>query len=138
SISFDLFGTLADPSTQAASFPRRVADPSALAASWRRHQLEISWLLTAMGRYEDWDAVSAYALSAALQEAGLDLTLAEERDVLDRAREAIALYEDVPTALMGLYDEGFELSVFSNGTRTQIERLVERTGMAGLFACLIS
>jgi 2-haloacid dehalogenase len=47
-LAFDMHGTLVDPASLAGALTDHVEDPEAVAATWRRHQLEISWLLTAM------------------------------------------------------------------------------------------
>src|SRR5919108_3931600 len=97
-LAFDLFGTLAEPFGPVKSLRSLTAQPELLAASWRRHQLEISWLLTVMDRYEDWPAVTAHALDVALAEAGSDAPPAD-RDRLLTEGGTPALFDDVPDGL---------------------------------------
>lgn len=137
SLAFDLYGTLVDPASQADVLARYVDDRSGLAACWRRHQLEISWLLSLMGRYEDWVGVTRYALQAALDEVQVSLSDSELRELLDRARVP-ALYDDVVDALEALRSAGHELAIFSNGTQALLETTADRTGIRGFFSALIS
>src|SRR5439155_16823392 len=94
-LAFDMYGTLVEPA--------RV--PQQIAAAWRRHQLEITWLVSLLERYEDFGAVTAYALDAALAEAGVELPEAKRQELLERARVP-RLFEDVPQALDALSAAG--------------------------------
>ena len=135
--AFDMYGTLADPSSSASALSAYVDDPEQVAAAWRRHQLEISWLLSVMQRYEDWASVTRYGLQAALQEANTELSAERFEELLDQARAPV-LFDDVPDALQALADAGHDLAVFSNGTADQLTAIVDETGTAGYFAHLIS
>jgi 2-haloacid dehalogenase len=136
-LAFDMYGTLVDPASLAGALSAQVEDPEAVAAAWRRHQLEISWLLTAMGRYEDWAQVTRYGLLAALQESEQELTPGQLDELLGHARVP-SLYEDVPAALAKLSDAGHVLAVFSNGTAAELEAILAATGIGGCFAQVIS
>ena len=116
---------------------RHVRDAEAVAAAWRRHQLEISWLVTAMARYEDFEAVSRYALDAALGEAGAELGAEERRGVLT-ALERLELHDDVRGALEGLDGQGLPLAVLSNGSPRLLEVLLAHTGVRARFDEVIS
>lgn len=136
-LAFDMFGTLADPGSYAAALRSHTADADELARSWRAHQLEISWLLGFADAYEDWTRVTRYALDATLAEAGLDLAEAHRNAALEHAA-APDLYDEVPDALAALRDGGFDLSVFSNGTRAGLDGIVTRHGIEGHFDRIIS
>ena len=132
-----MYGTLADPSSLTPALEAYVDDPARLAAVWRREQLEISWLLSLMGRYEDWAHVTRYGLLAALSGIGTEL----RGDQLDRLLEETrvpALFDDVTDALETLTTAGHVLAVLSNGTRAQLEAIIDQTGIAGYFAHMIS
>ncbi|MGH3321011.1 MAG: haloacid dehalogenase type II [Streptosporangiaceae bacterium] len=136
-LAFDMFGTLADPASYAAALRGAVDRPEALSRSWRLHQLEISWLVSLAGRYEDWTRVTGYALEAALAEADVGLSAAVRGAVV--ARAAVPdLFEDVPEALGRLRAAGMVLAVFSNGTRGGLEDIVGRHGLDGYFDEVIS
>ncbi|HZD65590.1 MAG TPA: haloacid dehalogenase type II [Acidimicrobiales bacterium] len=134
-VAFDMFGTLADPAGAAEALGAVTDEPEALAGAWRRHQLEISWLLTVMDRYQDWSAVSAYALEVALDERGLAMTGDQQDRVLGAAP---VLFPDVADALDRLAAAGFELAVFSNGAPAALAAIVADTGIAHRFTTLIS
>jgi 2-haloacid dehalogenase len=136
-LAFDMYGTLVDPASLAGALTAHVEDPDVVAAAWRRHQLEISWLLTAMGRYEDWAHVTRYGLLAALQEAERELTADKLDELLGQTRVP-SLYEDVPDALAKLCDAGHVLAVLSNGTAAELEAILAATGIGGYFAHVIS
>ena len=136
-LAFDMYGTLVDPASFAIALRGWIDDPERAAASWRRHQLEISWLLSVMGCYEDWASVTRYGLLSVLQESGLELADERLEEVLDRARIP-ALFDDVPDALEALIGAGHELAVFSNGTAAQLGSILAETGIAGYFSAVIS
>ena len=126
-LAFDMYGTLVEPAKE----------PQEVAAAWRRHQLEITWLVSLLERYEDFGAVTAYALDAALAESGIELPEAKRQELLERARVP-RLFEDVPEALEALASAGLTMAVFSNGTPRQLETIVHEHGIERYFADLIS
>jgi 2-haloacid dehalogenase len=136
-VAFDMFGTLAEPFGPVETLRRHTAHPERLAASWRRHQLEVSWLLTVMERYEDWTAVTAYALDVALAEEGLDPPADARRELLGGAGTP-RLFDDVPAALAALARAGSRLSVLSNGTPGALRTIVRTTGIEEHVAEIIS
>ena len=136
-LAFDMYGTLVDPASLAGALTEHVENPKAVAAAWRRHQLEISWLLTAMGRYEDWASVTRYGLLAALQEADHELTAEQLDELLGHARVPL-LYEDVCNALGDLSGAGHVLAVFSNGTAAQLHSILADTDIGRFFDQVIS
>ena len=136
-LAFDMYGTLVDPASLANALTACVKDPEGVAAAWRRHQLEISWLLSLMGRYEDWASVTRYGLQAALQESEEELTSNQLDELLDQARLP-ALYPDAAGALRELGKAGHELAVFSNGTRDQLQTILTHTGTTEAFDWVIS
>lgn len=136
-LAFDMYGTIADPSGHTEVLREHVAEPERIAHRWRVHQLEISWLLSLMERYEDWGVVTRYALDAALAESGEKLSPEQKETLLERARIP-PLFGDVPGALEQLQERGFELAVFSNGTREQLRVILEATGIDHRFFQVIS
>jgi 2-haloacid dehalogenase len=62
-LAFDLYGTLVDPLRIAQQLERCLGSAAQGTADlWRRKQLEYSFRLTAMQRYEDFEQVTAKAL----------------------------------------------------------------------------
>lgn len=137
-LAFDVYGTLVDPASFADALAGRAPDVDALASAWRRHQLEISWLLTAAGRYEPWPTVTGHALDAAMDEAGLPRLAADERGAVLELAALPRPYGDALPALSALRDGGHELAVLSNGTAPGLTRLLEHVGLAAWFSTIVS
>jgi len=89
-LAFDLYGTLVDPIAISGELGRVLGDSDGREAArlWRLKQLEYSFRLTAMGRYEDFRWVTSRALDFALASIGTqpDLTV----PALDRLPAALA------------------------------------------------
>jgi 2-haloacid dehalogenase len=138
-LAFDLYGTLVDPIAIAARLGQALGDSDGREAArlWRLKQLEYSFRLTAMGRYEDFSWVTSRALDFALASVGV--RLAEEQ-----ARRMVELYDhlqpfpDAAPALRALAAMGYELAVLSNGTPAMIANCLDNSGLAGFFGQRIS
>ena len=138
-LAFDLYGTLVDPIGISSELGRVLggSDGGEAAGLWRLKQLEYSFRLTAMGRYEDFRWVTSRALDFALASVGARL-----RD--EQVRRLVGLYDhlqpfpDTAPALRALAGMGFELAVFSNGTPAMIGNCLENSGLAGFFGQRIS
>jgi 2-haloacid dehalogenase len=138
-LAFDLYGTLVDPIAISSELGRVLGGSDSQEATrlWRLKQLEYSFRLTAMSRYEDFRWVTARALDFALASVGVSLPD-------EQARRLIELYDhlqpfpDAVPALRALADMGYELAVFSNGTPAMIGNCLENSGLAGFFGQRIS
>ncbi len=136
-LAFDVYGTLIDTTGVARSLPPSVGDPDAVARAWRRHQLEITWLVSLMGRYESFDVVTGYALDAALAEAGLELSATERGEAI-AGYAALPPYPETADSLERLAGSGLRLVVLSNGTAETLEAMLTRAGIRDPFAEVIS
>jgi 2-haloacid dehalogenase len=136
-LAFDVYGTLIDVSRMGRELEAPGLDGAALAASWRRHQLEISWLLSLMGRYEDFSAVSGYALDATLAETGIELSDDERARALAALSELPA-YDDAARALARLAGAGFRLAVLSNGSPAMLDAVLATAGVIDRFEDVVS
>jgi 2-haloacid dehalogenase len=138
-LAFDLYGTLVDPIAIAGELGQALGDSDGQEAArlWRLKQLEYSFRLTAMGRYEDFRWVTSRALDFALASVGV--RLAEQQ-----ARRLVELYDhlqpfpDAVPALRALDGLGYELAVLSNGTPAMIANCLDNSGLAGFFGQRIS
>jgi 2-haloacid dehalogenase len=138
-LAFDLYGTLVDPIAISSELGRILggSDGREAATLWRQKQLEYSFRLTAMSRYEDFRWVTSRALDFALASVGVRLPD-------EQARRLVELYDhlrpfpDAVPALRALASMGFELAVFSNGTPAMIGNCLENSGLAGFFGQRIS
>lgn len=138
-LAFDLYGTLVDPIGISSELGRVLggSDGGETARLWRLKQLEYSFRLTAMNRYEDFRWVTSRALDFALASVGVRLPD-------EQARRLVELYDhlqpfpDAAPALRALAGMGFELAVFSNGTPAMIGNCLENSGLANFFGQRIS
>jgi 2-haloacid dehalogenase len=138
-LAFDLYGTLVDPIAISVELGRLLgeADGAEAARLWRLKQVEYSFRLTAMGRYEDFRWVTARALEFAL--ASLEARLPG-----GRAERLVELYDhlrpfpDAVPALRALAGQGYELAVLSNGTPAMIGNCLDHSGLGDFFGQRIS
>ena len=138
-LAFDLYGTLVDPIAISSELGQVLGDCDGreVARLWRLKQLEYSFRLTAMGRYEDFRWVTSRALDFALASFGARLPDGQ-------ARRLVGLYDhlrpfpDAVPALRALAGLGYELAVLSNGTPAMIRNCLENSGLGDFFGERIS
>lgn len=138
-LAFDLYGTLVDPSAVAGELGRVLgeADGAEAARVWRDKQLEYSFRLTAMGRYEDFRWVTARALGFALACVGARLPEGET-ERLAGLYDHLRPFPDAAPALRALSGMGYELAVLSNGTPAMIGDCLGNSGLGEFFGQRIS
>ncbi|HXV42008.1 MAG TPA: haloacid dehalogenase type II [Anaerolineae bacterium] len=133
---FDAYGTLFDVYSVISLCNEMFPDQGqALSQLWRVKQLEYSWLLSLMGRYEDFWGVTERALRYACRVLQLPYT----SDQLTRLMEAylhLAPYPEVPEALSALSD--YPLAILSNGSPDMLAAVVSNADLQGAFAHVIS
>jgi 2-haloacid dehalogenase len=125
-VVFDLYGTLVDLRGVEAAAAGIAPDPAELSARWRRAQLERTWLLTLMGRHEDFLAVTAAALDAVAAELGLALP-PDARARLMAAWTRLDAHPDAPDALARLGSR--RLAVLTNATPGMAEASLLHAGL---------
>jgi 2-haloacid dehalogenase len=127
-VVFDAYGTLLDVHTATA----RVLGPAgaALSASWRAKQLELTWVLSHAGAWEDFREVTARALDWALAVHGEEAR--PLRDALLEAYDRLDPQPDAVAALGRLREQGRTLAILSNGTPEMLARGVAAAGLAPL------
>jgi 2-haloacid dehalogenase len=136
-LAFDLYGTLVDPLRIAQQLERSLGSVAQRTAElWRMKQLEYTFRLTAMQRYEDFEQVTVKALDFALAVVGHELSAVNRR-------EAMAAYDDLdlPDAVEGLrqvHDAGYPMVVLSNGSPRMVQAAVRSAGLESWFEELIS
>ena len=135
-VVFDAYGTLFDVHSVISLcnelFP---AQGVALSQLWRAKQLEYSWLLSLMGRYEDFWQVTARALRFACRA----LKLPNEATQQARLMEAylhLDPYPEVYAALAALAD--YPLAILSNGSPPMLAAVVASANLQQTFAHVIS
>ncbi|HVY08376.1 MAG TPA: haloacid dehalogenase type II [Burkholderiales bacterium] len=133
---FDAFGTLFDVrSIEAACeslFPGKSIE---LSRVWRSKQLEYSWLRSLMGRYADFESITADALRYSCRSMGLSLSDSNATALVPQFRR-LAPFAEVPVALRAL--SGYKRAVLTNGSPAMIDALVANAGLSDQFDALIS
>ena len=129
---FDAYGTLFDVHsvTRLADtlFPGKGA---ALSRAWRTKQLEYTWLRSLMGRYEDFNRVSAASLEWALE--SLKLAADERaRAALVEEYRKLALFPEVLGALEALARTR-ALAILSNGHPEMLDAVVDHNRLRHFF-----
>jgi 2-haloacid dehalogenase len=137
-LAFDLYGTLVDPlrlwqqlEVSLGANARRAAEV------WRQKQLEYTFRLTAMQRYEDFEQVTRRALDYALTAVGHDLPQSE-RGALLAAYDDLALFPDVVDGLRRLQNAGHAMVILSNGSPRMVQAAVRSASLESHFQALIS
>jgi 2-haloacid dehalogenase len=138
-LAFDLYGTLVDPIAISRELSQVLSDSDGreVARLWRLKQLEYSFRLTAMGRYEDFRWVTSRSLEFALAFLGTRLPGGQAERLVE-LYDQLQPFPDAIPALRALTSLGYELAVFSNGTSAMITNCLANSGLAGFFAHRIS
>jgi 2-haloacid dehalogenase len=138
-IIFDAYGTLFDVNSVLMGGEHGIDGDqqvlSRLSDMWRRRQLERTWLLSLMERYEDFGKITEAALRAAGRESGLDITEMQVEKLM-RAYRSPDAFPEVRAALESL--AGTPLGILSNGTSEMIEATVRHNGLGSFFQFIIS
>jgi 2-haloacid dehalogenase len=138
-LAFDLYGTLVNPIAIAGELGRILGDSDGREAArlWRLKQLEYSFRLTAMGRYEDFGWVTSRSLDFALASLGARLAEGQLRRLAE-LYDHLEPFPDAVPALQALAGLGYELAVLSNGTPAMIANCLGNSGLGGFFGQRIS
>jgi 2-haloacid dehalogenase len=133
---FDAYGTLFDVHSVVLGGDHGITgDLQALSALWRRKQLESTWLLALMERWEDFWKVTGDALRASVRELRIEATAVQLQRLTD-AYLSPSPFPEVGPALESL--DGFARAILSNGTPKMLESAVVHSGLTGSFAHVIS
>lgn len=138
-LAFDVYGTLVDPIGIRKDLERHLpaGDAAEVAEVWRHKQLEISFRLTTMERYEDFAWCTRRGLDYALAAAGHELDPGV-RDGLIARYDHLEPFPDAAPALTELRDRGHTLTVLSNGTPRMLAAILENSGLRPYFSEVIS
>lgn len=134
-ILFDAYGTLFDVHSVVEAGRALTDDPQTLSLTWRQKQLEYTWLRALMGRYEDFWQVTQAALRYALRRLGLRGSEAELARLME-AYLSLRAFPEVKAALERL--RGTPLAILSNGSPRMLAAVVASSGLAGVFAHVLS
>ncbi|SIS46033.1 haloacid dehalogenase type II [Salimicrobium flavidum] len=126
---FDAYGTLFDVHSVRDECNRWFPDKGeAISQTWRDKQLNYFFLRQLTERYKPFDQVTKEALRYACKANEATLT-SEAEDALMEAYRNLELFDEVEEVLSVLGDK--RLVVFSNGSPTMIDPLIQRSNISG-------
>ena len=137
-IAFDIYGTLINPHGVVDELTRHLGDRAqAFSNVWRDKQLEYSFRRGLMQRYASFPICTRQALdyTDSLQQTGLDDSV---KDSLMQIYRKLPAFDDVPSSLQALSDQGLRLFGFSNGTADAVSGLLQHAQIDEFFEGVVS
>ncbi len=135
--AFDAYGTLFDVHSVTDACDRLFpGHGTALSRLWRAKQIEYTWLLTLMGRYEDFWEVTRKALAYACRALSLAGEVAA-RERLAAEYLHLAAFPEVGDALRDLARR-VPLAILSNGSPRMLESVVAAAHIGDALAHVLS
>lgn len=137
---FDAYGTLFDVHSAVRAHKERLgADHERVSRIWREKQLEYTWTLTLMGKYEDFWILTEKALDFALASASAETAQDSSiREDLLNSYWNLECFPEIPAALARLKQAGKKLAILSNGSSAMIEAAVRSAGLTDTIADIFS
>src|SRR5215469_17194488 len=137
-LAFDMYGTLVNPIRIWKQLEQYIpGDTRSIAEVWRQKQLEFTFRLTAMERYEDFEAVTRKALDYALAAFGQQLE-ARQKQVLMAQYNDLERFPDVEPGLQRLQAAGHRMVVFSNGSPAMLTAIMQAAELNTYFSGFVS
>lgn len=138
SLAFDMYGTLVDPIRIWKQLEYYIpGDAQRIAEIWRQKQLEFTFRLTAMERYEDFEQVTRKALDYALATTGHSLETQQKNSLMAQYND-LERFADVEPGLQRLQDAGYTMMVFSNGSPTMLTGIMYAANLNPYFRGFVS
>lgn len=135
---FDAFGTIFDVHSATIRYPDVFDDRAdQLSSLWRAKQLEYTWVLNSLGRYEPFDLLTARALDFALETLGLGAAHSVRDDLL-QAYTRLAIFPDVLPALERLKAADHKVVIFSNAPLRMLEASLASSNIGHMIDEVIS
>jgi 2-haloacid dehalogenase len=124
-IALDMFGTLSDTGSVAAELATLCGDDTRdVTRIWRTKQLEYMFRVTAMGQFPSFVELTAWSLTGALNEYGVQVPPADQLGVLVDGYRRLEPFDDVVPGLEALRALGHTIVVFSVGPRSWLQDLI--------------
>jgi 2-haloacid dehalogenase len=137
-LAFDMYGTLVDPIRIWKQLEHYIpGDAQRIAEIWRQKQLEFTFRLTAMERYEDFEQVTRRALDYALVTSGYSLET-QQKNSLTAQYNDLECFADVEPGLQRLKDQGHTMVVFSNGSPAMLTGIMNAANLNPYFRGFVS
>jgi len=137
-LAFDMYGTLVDPIRIWKQLELLIpGDAQRIAEIWRQKQLEFTFRLTAMERYEDFEQVTRKALDYALVTSGNSLATQQKNSLMAQYND-LERFADVGPGLQRLKDAGYTMVVFSNGSPAMLTGIMNAANLNPYFRGFVS
>ena len=137
-LAFDMYGTLVDPIRIWKQLEYYIpGDAQRIAEIWRQKQLEFTFRLTAMQRYEYFEQVTRKALDYALASAGHSLETQQKNSLMAQYND-LERFTDVEPGLQRLQDAGYTMVVFSNGSPAMLAGIMNAAHLHPYFKGFVS
>src|SRR2546421_4483546 len=137
-LAFDMYGTLVDPIRIWKQLEKYIPDDTQrIAEIWRQKQLEFTFRLTAMERYEDFEEVTSKALEYALAAFGQRLEAGQKQGLMVQYND-LERFPDVEPGLQRLQAAGYRMVVFSNGSPAMLTAIMQAAGLNAYFSGFVS
>lgn len=137
-LAFDMYGTLVDPIGVSEALAEHLpVNALHVAEIWRQKQLELSWRITLMERYEGFETLTRKALEHALAAVGSSLDAGQKEALMARYRQ-LERFPDVIPGLERLRDAGHVMAVFSNGNPSMLAATMCSAELDPYFDAVIS
>jgi 2-haloacid dehalogenase len=134
---FDAYGTLLDVHSAVTKHAQRLgADATRFSELWRAKQLEYTWTLSLMKRYEPFWQLTERALDFAFARFP-QIDSALRASLLDAYRSLHA-YDDAASTLEALRTRGARTAVLSNGNQTMLDAAFASAALSSRLDALIS
>ena len=138
-LAFDMYGTLVDPIRIWTQLEQYLPGGDAVRAAeiWRQKQLEYTFRLTVMERYEDFERVTRKALDYALAAVNGHLHDGQKHQLMAQYND-LALFPDVQSGLEQLQAKGHTMVVFSNGSPAMLNAIMQAARLESYFQGFVS
>lgn len=137
-LAFDMYSTLVDTIGISRQVEQMLPQQGQrISLLWRQAQLEFSFRITLMQRYEDFAQLTRKALGYALEATGNTLT-SEQQDLLLAQYQRLEPFADVKPGLERLQAAGYTMVIFSNGALSMLNLLLDAAGLRPYFQDIIS
>lgn len=139
-VAFDAYGTLLSTESIAKQLSTHFGQDKAqtIAATWRKYQLEYTWRLNSMNKYEPFSTITQQSLKHALAESGVFLSQGDI-DNLMKAYDSLSIFPDVAPCLKALQaKDSVTAVVFSNGTQSMVSNSVNQSPDLSPYASVFS
>lgn len=138
-LAFDVYGTLVDTQAMTRQLETYLGEhTTAFAMTWRSKQLEYTFRRTLMNAYQDFDVCTAQALQYCCGLFAVDISEAQQQDLLNAYRQLPAYPETASVLSTFSQRAQTPCHAFSNGTRETVETVLKHNDLRQFFGQIVS